>query len=158
MYKRASFLLTVIICLLLFSSCWYMNEPKVDKPEVQPLTIQSFSQFPSEIDGCSCYFSSNEKAFNQKQYIIVTNLDSLAFMTINNIQTKLKLIKSSAEANTFTDFNHVEVFGNKEYKVTIDIKYKKSTDSEVWIDEGTITITRKDGQKLVTKFYGECGC
>jgi hypothetical protein len=79
-------------------------------------------------------------------------------MTIDNQQTKLKLIKSSAEPHAFKEFNHVEVFGNKDYHVTIGIKYKKSTDSEVWIDEGTITITGQDGQKLVTKFYGECGC
>lgn len=157
MYKPTSFLFSAIICLLL-SSCWHMNEPKEKKLEAQPITIQPFSQFPSEIDGCSCYFSYTEKAFKQRQYIIVTNLDSLAFMTIDNQQTKLKLISSGAEPNTFTNFNHVEVFGNKNYKVTIDIKYKKSIDSEVWIDEGTITITRKDGQKLLTKFYGECGC
>ncbi len=135
-----------------------MNEPKVVQPKAKPITVQNFSQFPSEIDGCSCYFSSNKEAFNQKKYIIVTNLDSLAFMTINNQKTRLKLISSGVEPNTFTNFNHVEVFGNKEYKVIIDIKYQKNTDSEVWIDEGTITITRKDGQKLVTKFYGECGC
>jgi hypothetical protein len=157
MYKPTSFLFSAIICLLL-SSCWHMNEPKEDKPKAQPITVQNFSKYPDDIDGCSCYFSSNEKAFNQKQYIIATNLDSLAFMTINNQKTKLKLTSSGAEPNTFTNFNHVEVFGNKDYKVTIDIKYKKSTDSEVWIDEGTITITRKDGQKLLTKFYGECGC
>lgn len=156
MDKKVS-VLTSIICLLL-SSCWHMNAPKEDKPEILPITVQSFSNFPPEIDGCSCYFSANEKAFNQKQYIIVTNLDSLAFMTINNQLAKLKLISSGAEPNTFTDFNHVEVFGNEDYKITIDIKYKKSTDSEVWTDEGTITIARKDGQKLVTKFYGECGC
>lgn len=157
MTKPTLILLSTIICLLL-SACWHMNEPKENKPDSQPITIQPFSKFPSEIDGCSCYFSLNEKAFNQKEYIIVTNLDSLAFMTINNQLTKLKLIKSSAEPHAFTDFDHIEVFGNKDYNVTIDIKYKKSTDLEVWIDEGTITITRKDGQKLVTKFYGECGC
>ncbi len=157
MHKQTSILLSIILCPLL-SACWHMNEPKERKLVPQPITIQSFSQFPAEIDGCSCYFSSNERAFSQKEYIIVTNLDSLAFMTINNQQTKLKLISSGAEPNTFTNFNHVEVFGNKEYKVIIDIKYKKSTDSEVWIDEGTITITRKDGQKIVIKFYGECGC
>lgn len=157
MHKTTSFLLSTIICSLL-SSCWHMNEPKEDKTKVQPLTIQSFSQFPSEIDGCSCYFSSTEKTFKQRQYILATNLDSLAFITIDNHPTKLKLIKSTAKPHAFTNFDHVEIFGNKDYNVTIDIKYKKSTDSEVWIDEGTITITRQDGQKLVTKFYGECGC
>jgi hypothetical protein len=135
-----------------------MNEPKEKKLVPQPITIQPFSQFPTEIDGCSCYFSSNKKTFNQKQYIIVTNLDSLAFITINQKPLKFKLLSSGAEPHTFTDFNHEEVFGNEDYKITIDIKYNKSTDSEVWMDEGTITITRKDGQKLVTKFYGECGC
>lgn len=157
MCKQTSILFSIIICLLL-SACWHMNEPKENKLEAKAITIQEFSKIPSEIDGCSCYFSSNQKAFNQKQYIIVTNLDSLAFMTIDNQLTKLKLIKSTAEPHAFTDFDHVEIFGNNEYKVTIDIKYKKSSGDETWIDEGSITIKRKDGQKLVTKFYGECGC
>jgi len=135
-----------------------MNAPKEENKAIEAITIQSFSKSPTEIDGCSCYFSSTEKAFKQHQYILATNLDSLVFMTINNHPIKLKLIKSTAEPHAFTDFDHIEVFGNKDYNVTIDIKYKKSTDAEVWVDEGTITITRKDGQKLVTKFYGECGC
>jgi hypothetical protein len=79
-------------------------------------------------------------------------------MTINEKPLKFKLLSSSAEPQTFTTVDHVEIFGNNDYTITIDIKHKKSSDSEVWIDEGIITITRKDGQKLVKQFYGECGC
>jgi hypothetical protein len=159
MAKTFSFLFALMISLIMMS-CGQNKVAikKTDTVNQPPITIQSFSKFPPEIDGCSCYFSANEKAFKQHQYLIVTNLDSLAFMTINEKPLKFKLLSSSAEPQTFTTVDHVEIFGNNDYTITIDIKHKKSSDSEVWIDEGIITITRKDGQKLVKQFYGECGC
>ncbi len=157
MHKRVSFLLSIIICLLL-SSCWHMNAPTEDKPEVQPITIQNFSKYPSNIEGCACYFANNEKFLLAQQYIFVANYDSTAYMTINNKQIKFKLESTGREPNTFGDHDHKEVYNSGNFTIEVDIKYKKSTDSEVWIDEGTITITRKGGQMLVTKFYGKCGC
>lgn len=121
-------------------------------------TIDTFSKFPDEIDGCSCYFSPDEQSFERQEYLYVANFDSLAFISVDKNLIKLKLISTTREPETFGDTDHVDIYSNNDYKLTLDIKYKKSSGDETWTNTGTITIESKDGRKTTKTFYGECGC
>lgn len=121
-------------------------------------SIDTFKDFPAEIDGCSCYFSPNQQSFRKQEYLYVASFDSIAFISINKKMIKLKLISTTRELETFGDADHVDIFFNDNFKVTVDTKYKKSTGEETWFNTGTITIETKDGRKATKIFYGECGC
>lgn len=153
--------LLTIATIFLLNACSEQKKDvvKVSKSVQPSITIQSFSKLPPEIDGCNCIFSRNEKDLKDGKFIFTSSMENnIAYMTINDSLVKFKLKSSGTEPNTFTNFNHKEVFFNNDYIITIDVKHIKNADSEVWVDKGTITIVRKDGQKLITKFYGECGC
>ncbi len=121
-------------------------------------SIDTFKKFPDEVDGCSCYFSSSSQSFKKKEYLYVANFDSIAFISVDKKLIKLKLISTTSEPQTFGDTDHIKIFTNKDFKVTVDIKYKKSSGDETWFNTGTIIIESKDGRKTSRPFYGECGC
>ena len=121
-------------------------------------SIDTFKKFPEEIDGCSCYFSPSQESFQSHEYLYVANFDSLAFISVDKKLIKLKLISKTRVPGTFGDTDQVEIFASENYKVTVDIKYKKPSGDETWYNIGTITIENKKGLKTSRTFYGECGC
>ncbi len=121
-------------------------------------SIDNFKNFPDEIDGCSCYFSPSQESFQRHEYLYVANFDSLAFISVDKKLIKLKLNSTTRGPETFGDTDHVEIYTGEDYKVTVDIKYKKSSGDETWFNTGTITIENKEGRKTSRTFYGECGC
>ena len=116
------------------------------------LNIDTFSTFPPEIDGCACYFSTNETEFNNHTYIYADDYQNTAFVSINGVMTKFELSTSNN-----SDEHSIETFVNDEYEIIIDLKQVGQLD-ETWQKEGTLTITPKNGKEIVKTIYGECGC
>ena len=137
-----------VILLLIIYSC-------SEKPK---LVMTSFKDIPQEIEGCSCYFSKDAKLYAKGNYCFASNFDSLAFISLNNKLTKLKLKSSERKPETFGDYDHKEVYENDTLKVYLDIKYKQKTESEVWKNTGTIKVENSNGEIIIRKFEGECGC
>jgi len=151
--------------LLLFAGFVFItscSDPKSKKPEetstAAELSLDDINGLLSEIDGCSCYFSETEEKFKNKQFVFATDLDSTGFIAVENKLVKLKQISTTREPDTFGTNDHVDVYSSENYKVTVSIKYKHSNGDETWWNEGTLTIETKDGQKVIKKFVGECGC
>jgi hypothetical protein len=127
--------------------------PKKDSLIDYSISIDTFSTFPEEIDGCSCYFSNNENDFKRNVYIYVDDYQEKSFMHINGILTKFKLIDSKQISK-----NHqLKTFDNKDFELTIDIIQVGQID-ETWQQKGTLKLTRKGGQTTTKDIYGECGC
>ena len=122
------------------------------------LSVDDFKNVPDEIEGCGCYFSDNEETFKRNEYLFVASYDSVAFISIDKKLVRLKMLSTTREPETFGDHDHSDIYSSDKYKVSLDIRYKKSSGEETWLNNGTITIESKDGQKAVKKFFGECGC
>lgn len=115
--------------------------------------IDTFSVIPPEIDGCACYFSNNEKEFKENKYIYADDHGNNAFLSINGVVTKFKIIKS----DTFPAKHSIEVWTNDKYELIIDTKQVGQID-ETWQEIGTLRITTKEGKTITKNIYGECGC
>lgn len=132
------------------------------KPEktlvTSKLSLDHFKGIPYEIDGCSCCFSETDQKFKDDEYLFATGFDSIGYVAVHNKLVQLKLTSTEREPNTFRDYDHIDTYRSELYKVIVEIKYKKSTGEEVWWNDGTVTIESKDGQKVIKKIVGECGC
>lgn len=170
------------IVVLLISSCGSKNEIATDqkiaktndlKPHKEKsdhtnksinnvkkdvLSLDDFSGIPSEIDGCSCYFSKTDTKFKENVYVFAAGFDSIGFVSINKKLVRLNLVSTEREPNSFGDYDHFDVYESDLYKITVDVKFKKYNGEETWWNYGTIVIETKDGQKVSEKFVGECGC
>ena len=81
--------------IFLLSSCKY--EPLRtgdDSTSAKEIALDSFSEFPPEIDGCACYFSDSEEEFKKSTYIYTDDYGKNAFVSINGVMTKFELIAS----------------------------------------------------------------
>ena len=117
------------------------------------ITVDTFSKFPSEIDGCACYYSNNMVEFKEKKYIYVDDYSNIAFVSINGVMTKFEFSKS----DTMSEKRSIETFKNDEYEITIDVK-KIGQKDETWQQKGVLKIKSKKGDEIIKKIYGECGC
>ncbi len=117
------------------------------------IDIDTFSTFPSEIDGCACYFSNDETEFKNRKYIYADDYSNNAFVSINGIMTKFVLSKS----DTLPDNHSIKLFSNGMYEIVVDIKQVGQID-ETFQQKGTMTLKPKNGQAIIKRIYGECGC
>jgi hypothetical protein len=166
----------IYIAVFVLTACGNTNKPdessraapdsvdKVDNssqaPETSKLTLDDFTDIPSGIEGCSCYYSRSEARHNSSEYLFIADFDSSAYVSINNTMTKFKLVSTGRQPNSFGDNDHVDIFKTDKYTLTLDIKYKKGGDEEDegWWNEGTITIEDEAGQTTRLTFFGSCGC
>jgi hypothetical protein len=128
-------------------------ENKKDCVIKQPILVDTFSTFPPEIDGCSCYFSNNEKEFKNNIYVYVDDYQDTSFVRINGIMTKFKLVDSKQ----ISEKHLIKKYDNKDFELIIDIKQVGQLD-ETWQQKGTFKLTRKGGKTITKNIYGECGC
>lgn len=143
----------ILLFLLLFTAC---KENKIEND----FQITDIINVPNEIDGCSSIFSENEKKHENGEYLFVSNLDSIAFISVNNKIIRLRLMDRKFKPNTTGDKDYYCQYSGENYKVFIEINRDdtKQFVDESWWDKGTITIENKDGIKLVKSFIGESGC
>ena len=121
----------------------------------------SFTRFrgiPPAIEGCSCSFTSSEKAFRDGHYLFVSDLDSLAYIGINNKIVALRLIASTREQNVLDERDYTETYSNGVYTLILSVRFGGNTGDEVWWNTGMMKLFFKDTKVAETSFLGECGC
>ena len=163
MTRKSKFISTalLIITLTLMFACG--QKPKtmtIDMPtvtnfeKVETFKIDTFSTFPAEIDGCSCYFSNDSTEFKQGKYIYMNDYAEISFMKINGILTKFK----QTEFKKVSKSTIIAKFKSDNYEITIEVVDGKQSGEETTLKTGTIKVTDKNGKTVTKNFYGECGC
>ena len=160
-YKKNNFVPVFLIAITLsfLFACKQSNSNENDTPVANeisddPLTIDSFSTFPPEIEGCSCYFSNDSTAFKKGKYIYINDYAQTSFLKINGVLTKF----------TQTEFKEVDKSTtiakakSDKYEMTIEVIHGKQSDEETSLQTGTIKLISKKGKSIIKAFYGECGC
>jgi hypothetical protein len=117
------------------------------------ITISTFTEFPPEIDGCSCYYSANESKFKSRIYLYADNLNNSAFVSINGTMTKFGLNKNDSLSPTKSR----KTFSNEKYQVKIEVE-QVGESGETWQQKGIMEIKSKTGDEMKIDIYGECGC
>ena len=157
--KFLSTILTAFALIILFA-CGQNNSNKsvqqTDniKPDDEVLTIDTFSTFPPEIDGCSCYFSNDTTEFNKSEYIYMNDFAQTSFLKINGVLIKFTQTDYKNVSKTTT----VAKAKSDKYEMTIEVIDGKQSGDETALKSGTIKLTGKNGETITKTFYGECGC
>ncbi len=120
----------------------------------QTLNIDTFSIFPPEISGCSCYFSNDSLEFKKSEYIYMNDYDKTSFIKINGLLIKFTQI----ERREISSHIIIAKFKSDSYVMTIELKDGIQNGDETWLKTGTIKLTNKKGGSITKTFYGECGC
>lgn len=157
--KRITILLTAIILTILISCELFRTNKNVTQKgnfsnETQALTIDTFSTFPQEIDGCSCYFSNDSIEFKRGKYIYVNDFAQISFLKINGVLTKF----IQTDFKEIDSFDFIAKYKSDNYNMTIESINENQNGDETWLKIGYIELTDKNGNKISKKFYGECGC
>jgi catabolite regulation protein CreA len=157
--KIALTFLTLVSMTIVFACKQNNSNKKVTQTgnvffENQVLTIDTFSTFPPEIDGCSCYFSNDSTEFKKEAYIYVNDYAQTSFLKINGVVTKFTQIdyKEIDSGNTNTKYK------SNNFELTIESKDGIQNGDETWLKTGTIKLTDENGKTITKSFYGECGC
>jgi hypothetical protein len=124
------------------------------KSDDQALTIDTFSTFPPEIDGCSCYFSNDSTEFKKREYIYMNDYAQTSFLKVNGVLTKF----TQADFKEIDSLNIIAIYKSDSYEMTIESKDGIQNGDETWLKTGTIKLTDKNGKTITKTFYGECGC
>jgi hypothetical protein len=162
MIIKTNFLSTIIAAIML--STLFACEQNTSHKEVitteniatgDPLFIvDTFSTFPKEIDGCSCYYAKDSLDFKAGHYIYLNDYAKISFVKINGVVTKFTQTESKEiDANTTTAKYHCE-----NYEMKIETKSGKKSGEETMLKTGTFNLTDKKGTTVSMAFYGECGC
>lgn len=146
MKSKSIFLILVICVLFQMTSC---KEPHD--------TIGSFKGLPSEIEGCSCYFSKNKKEFQLEKYICAEDYFHNAYIIINDKKIILKNVESGVSADG-KDIHWTKTYKNENYQIKIEM-FQTGEIDETSQQKGVLTLkNKKTGQEIKSEFYGECGC
>lgn len=116
------------------------------------ISIETFSDFPSEVDGCSCYLSANDSDFKASKYIYVDNREDFATMKINGSMVKFK----RTDEKEVSKNRWVKKFTSDDYELEVDITQTGSKGP--FPHKGTLKLTKKGGQTITKDVNGECGC
>jgi hypothetical protein len=157
--KFLSTFLTAVTLTFLFacgqsSSNKCVTQTDNKKPDNDILTIDTFSTFPPEIDGCSCYFSNDSAEFNKSEYIYMNDFAQTSFLKINGVLTKFTQTDYKEVSKTTT----ISKAKSDKYEMTIEVIDGKQSGDETSLKSGTIKLTDKNGKTIIKTFYGECGC
>ena len=145
---------TIMILMIIASLIDFHVASCQDNKAKPTFELQTFSDFPKDIDGCSCYFSKNDKDFKNQLYFFVNDFASLAYVKVKSQFVKLDLVNSSKDKTSKSFYE----YKSKDFKLRIDIVSSKPSGGEASKLTGKLTITFKNGEKLVLDFVGECGC
>ncbi|MBL8208673.1 MAG: hypothetical protein JNM09_30860 [Blastocatellia bacterium] len=129
-----------------------VTTPANTTPLAAAISIETFTEFPPEIDGCSCYLSANKSDFDAQKYIYADNYQDTGFMKINGAMVKFEKVDEKEVSRD----HWIKKFDSKEYAIVLDIT--KSGKVGPFLQKGTISLTRKKGETIIKDFTGECGC
>ncbi|OMQ08467.1 hypothetical protein [[Flexibacter] sp. ATCC 35103] len=152
--------ISLILAIMIFVSCQRNNlnnnpsQAKNTKINKREFSIDTFSTFPPEINGCSCYFSNDSIEFKKGGYIYIEDFEGTSFLKINGTLTKF-ILTDAKEIDSLTTLSK---YKSKSLNMTLEIKDGKQSGDETSLKTGKITITDKKGKIITKTFYGECGC
>lgn len=117
------------------------------------INLENFTNFPPEIDGCSCYFSKDSTDFSKEQYIYANDFAETSFIKINGKFIKFTQI-SKIDMKTY----EMVKYQSEEYEMNLELKQGKQNGDETTLESGKLNVKDKNGNETETEFYGECGC
>ncbi len=144
--KRNNFILYMVI--LLHVACHSAGQ----RGEAA-LTVQTFSDLPEAIDGCSCLISEHSTAFRNGEYVYADNLQDIGYIRIDGEMHQLALDQSAHDS----DMELVTTGRNDAISFKLDLRKSDQLDY-VGSYFGTLEITTNDGRKTKKTVFGECGC
>lgn len=157
MLLKGSRYFVCMVMLFAFIACKPKPSEGVRKPH--SVAPSYFNNIPADIEGCACYYSSSLKELQRKQYLFVMDaVDSTAYISLGKRIIKLHLVSTTIQPGTFGNHDHINLYKAPMVKVTIDIKYRKPTGEETWLNTGRIYITDSTGGTSKVDITGECGC
>ncbi|WP_445453247.1 hypothetical protein [Flavobacterium sp. 25HG05S-40] len=130
----------------------HINEVAIDT--TTSLGLNSFDEFPEEIDGPGCFFSIDEKDYSENHYVYADNADSICYIKMNGKFIRFELL----ERNRDTTFNsYVRKFKSDDYELSVDVKKVDEID-EINFYKGSMFIKHKNEAPEEKELYGVCGC
>jgi hypothetical protein len=151
---------TLILLVFVFFSCkrpageQTQSAPEVDAVEAIPFTLDTFTEFPEEVMGCSCLLAKDSAAFAAAEYVFVHDFGQIAFVRINGEMTKFGQ-SSYEEIDSLT---RVATYENPDFWLQIELKIGESLDYEVSRSNGKMTLRNKAGLEISSDLFGVCGC
>lgn len=116
------------------------------------LRLEAFPM-PAEVEGCSCYFAENKENFESENYVYADDYGNSAYLKIDGTMIKIPMDEGDFDPSVFS-----KTIENKAYKVTMTGN-KISELDETMMFRGQMTVENlKNGDKISTPIYGECGC
>lgn len=123
-----------------------------EKPkEAVKISLNTFSDLPKEIEGCSCYFYLSKKDRKEEKYIFVNDFAKMAFVSINGKIEKF-ILKEHQEGSD------IYLYSNGTYDLKTKITKKESDGAEGSNEEGIITLIKGADILFEKNFIGSCGC
>lgn len=115
-------------------------------------SIEPFSNLPANVEGCACYFSSNEAAFKEGKFVYTDNANNVAFINLNGTLTQL-----NQKSNSLRPDKLVKLFANDQFEVKIDVLNVGQLGDTIQY-KGAMTLQPKQGAPVIQFVYGECRC
>lgn len=113
------------------------------------LIIETFTDYPSEIDGGSCEYYLNQADMDNNRFIMIFDFVKTAYVKINGRKEKLFLTSYTQEKQEFTNYS---------YCLTVTVLAKRSEEYESATFEGTIQIDNRRGTSKTISILCKCGC
>lgn len=120
--------------------------------------LSVFKGMPPHISGCACYFSSAPEAFHKERFLFVSDMDSTAYISVNNKLLPLKLQHSTQSDTTVATGNYTNTYSDGVYKLEVEVHMKNNTGDEAWWNVGELRLYFKDLIIDKRSIQGECGC
>ena len=130
-----------------------LKEPLTSDQNIKENAVLETFDFPSEIEGCGCYFAKNEEDLNSEKYVYVDEIEGKTYFKIG--EDLLQIQKSDDEINLNQLSKTIE---DQNYKITLNGNRIKK-DQEALLYKGVLKVLdKKTGKKLESSIIGECGC
>lgn len=122
----------------------------LQRNDTNDFILNTFTNIPNEIDGCSCYFYESKNDENNEKYILVNDFANIAFVSINGSLERFLLKNHVDNSNIYT-------YENGNFILEIFLIQKEYQNNEASSVKGYIKLSR--GKTIVKKEYiGSCGC
>jgi hypothetical protein len=154
----------VFLLLLFIGACYSCGSEKhqesnesaqVQLRKEHSLSLDAITDLPAEIDGCSCYFSRNQKVLEKQEYIYVNDLAQTSFISVGKKLEKLAL-KTSSDSTAESKFY---IYANEKFELKVEIDSVTDLAEELTGMGGNLVLKDlKTGQVSTFPFIGECGC
>ena len=140
---------------ILLASCMNntSNSEQVENNDTTPLSLQPLTELPDAIDGCSCLFAEDNKAFKKGEYLYADNMQTAGFVKIDGEMLQVTLDESDNSSDV-----EIQTTGkNEDIEVKLDIRKSDQLDYQGSYF-GTLEVKTTDGRKYKKTVFGECGC